>query len=422
MKKYNYKNLDINVYRYVCKNGLEVYLVPNKYVKSFCVTLNVKYGSDILKFKIDDKLVTIPPGSAHFLEHKMFEQENGITPFDYYSELGIDCNASTSNKKTDYIFSGGDFFEKSLDFLLDYVNSPYFTDENVEKEKGIIKQELLMYEDEPSQKIYDASLYNTYYKNPVKYSVGGKVKDVMQITKEHLYDIYNAFYQPTNMFMVLTGNINVKESIRIINRNQNRKKFAKNKVEIIEENEKKEVKTRYKEIYDNICIPKFAINIKIYNKNLKERVPNYSKYLSFFLETVLGPTSKLKEDLTNKKLIASNFGTEIILASDFTSLMIFGETEEYEKVIDYILKALANYKFNKKDFELNKKVLKSYYVYMTDNIYSINSFIANQLINYNKLNENVYLDVDKMNKVEYNYVMSQVDLSNYSVVISKPKE
>ena len=120
MKKYKYKNLEFDVYKHVCKNGLEVYLSPNKHVKSFYVTLNVKYGSNILEFKLNGESKKVPPGSAHFLEHKMFEQENGITPFNYYSELGIECNASTNNKKTDYIFSGNDHFEESLNFLLDY--------------------------------------------------------------------------------------------------------------------------------------------------------------------------------------------------------------------------------------------------------------------------------------------------------------
>jgi len=421
MKNYKYDNLDITVSKHVCKNGLEVYMAPNKHVKSFYVTLNVKYGSDIIKFKLNDEIINIPPGSAHFLEHKMFEQEDGITPFDFYSKLGIDCNASTNNNKTDYIFSGNEHLKESINFLLDYVESPYFTDENVEKEKGIIKQEVLMYEDEPSQRLYDESLSNAYYKNPVKNPIGGKVKDVMRITKEDLYNVYNAFYQPNNMFLVLTGNFNPKEVVKIVDNHENSKEYKFNKVEIIDEIENKEIKNKYKEIYDNIFIAKFAINFKIYTKELKEKVPEYSKYLSFFLETVLGSTSKLKEKLTNMNLITSNFSNEIINAGDFTSIIIMGESTDCDKVIKYILKAFRDYKVNKKDFELNKKILKSYYVYMTDNIYSINSFIVAQLIKHNKINEKVYLDVDKMNKEEYNYVMSQVDLTNYGIVISKPK-
>lgn len=421
MKKITYENIGINVYKHICDNGLEVYLVPNKNVRSFFATLNVKYGSDILKFKLNNRIIKIPVGSAHFLEHKMFEQENGGTPFDFYSSLGIECNASTNNKKTDYIFSGTTSFKESLEYLLNYVQAPYFTDNNVEKEKGIIKQEILMYEDEPSQKLYNRSLYNAYFKNPVRYSVGGKVSDIMKITKEDLYNIYNAFYQPKNMFLVVTGNIDIKETIELVDKNQNQKSFDENKVEIIEEEENNEIKNKYEEILDNVFISKFAINIKINVKELKKKIPHYSRYLSFFLESVLGNTSKAKEELTNKGLITYNVSSEIINAGDFTSIIIMGETDKYEEVIAYIINALKKYRFDAKEFNLNKKMLKSYYVYTSDNIYSTNSFIVNQLIIHGKINEKVYLDVDKMNKEEYNYVISQVDFDNYGVVVIKPK-
>lgn len=421
MKKITYDGIGINLYKHTCKNGLDVYLVPNKNVRSFFATLNVKFGSDILSFKVNDKLIKVPVGSAHFLEHKMFEQENGETPFDFYSRLGIECNASTNNKKTDYIFSGSESFEESLEYLLDYVESPYFTDSNVEKEKGIIKQEILMYEDDPNQKLYNKSLYNTYHKNPVRHSVGGKVSDIMEITKEDLYNIYNAFYQPKNMFLVITGNIDIKKTIDLIEKNQSKKKFLDNKVEVINFDEKYEVKKKYEEYQDNVFISKFAINIKIDVRSLNEKIPHYSRYLSFFLETLLGNTSKAKEELTNRGLITYNVSTEMINAGDYSSIVIMGETDKYEETIDYIINALKNYKFDSKEFELNKKMLKSYYVYTSDNIYSINSFIVNQIIIRGKINEKIYLDVDKMNKEEYNYVISQVDFDNYGVVIVKPK-
>ena len=421
MKKVTYDNIGIDVYKHICKNGLRVYLIPNNNVKSFFATLNVKYGSDVLKFKLNEKLIKVPVGSAHFLEHKMFEQENGVTPFDFYSALGIDCNASTNNQKTDYIFSGANSFEQSLEFLLDYVQSPYFTDKNVFKEKGIIKQEILMYEDEPSQKLYDRVLYNAYFKNPVKYSVGGRVSDIMKITKDDLYNIYDAFYQPKNMFLVVTGNINLKKTIELIENNQNKKKFKENKIEILHDEEKYEVKTKYEEITGNVVIDKFAINIKVDVSKLKEEIPFYARYISFFLESVLGNTSKLREELTNENLITSSLVTEILKAGDYTSIIIMGESSQHKKVITRIMDAIKNYKFDAREFSLNKKMLKSYYVYTSDNIYSINSFVVNQIMTYGEINEKVYLDVDKMNKEEYNYVISQVDFDNYGVVVIKPK-
>ncbi len=422
MKKLKYEKLDITIYKHTCKNGLRVYLAPNKNVKSFYATLNVKFGSNILEYKLDQEQIKIPVGTAHFLEHKVFEQEDGVTPFDYFSALGIDCNASTNNVKTNYLFGGSDHFKKSLNFLLDYVESPYFTDENVEKEKGIISQEILMYEDEPSQKLYNKSLFNTYSKHNVRYSIGGLVKDIKKINKEILMNTYNAFYQPNNMYLVITGNIDPEETIKIVDANQNKKKFTAHEVEVITKEEPYEVYKKYEEIIDNVEISKFAINIKMKVKDLKTKVKDYQKYLVFYLETMLGSTSLLKEKLIQKNLITSDISFDVFKADDYCSLLIVGETDNYEEVIKEIMKTLKQYKFDQKEFEINKKILKSSYVYMSDNIYSINSLIANQLIEYDEINEFVYLDVEKLNKIEYNLVVSEIDLNNYSVVVLKGKK
>ena len=309
-----------------------------------------------------------------------------------------------------------------MNFLLDYVESPYFTDENVEKEKGIISQEILMYEDEPSQKLYNKSLFNTYSKHNVRYSIGGLVKDIKKINKEILMNTYNAFYQPNNMYLVITGNIDPEETIKIVDANQNKKKFTAHEVEVITKEEPYEVYKKYEEIIDNVEISKFAINIKMKVKDLKTKVKDYQKYLVFYLETMLGSTSLLKEKLIQKNLITSDISFDVFKADDYCSLLIVGETDNYEEVIKEIMKTLKQYKFDQKEFEINKKILKSSYVYMSDNIYSINSLIANQLIEYDEINEFVYLDVEKLNKIEYNLVVSEIDLNNYSVVVLKGKK
>lgn len=416
MKKYTYKNIGVDVYKHTCKNGLEVYMSPNKRVKSFYASLCIRYGSNDIVFKVDDELIEVPKGSAHFLEHKMFEQEDGITPFDFYSELGVDCNASTSYDRTSYIFFGSKNYTKSLKFLLDYVASPYFTLENVEKEKGIIKQEILMYEDEPGGKLFNRSLFNTYSKNNIRYLIGGKVSDIMKITKEDLYNIYNAFYEPENMYLVVTGNFDMKKTIEIAEKNKFKKK---SKVSVIYPEEKLEVSKKYEEIKGNIVIPKFAINIKVNIKDLKDEIVEYKKYLSFYLETVLGPTSLLKEKLLNKHLITSDLSYELIRSHDYMSIIIMGETEKPEEVIKEIMKALKKFKFDLKEFNLNKKTLKSYYMDLSDNIFSINSFVTNQIFVRKEIVENMYLNVDKLNKKEYNRVISSVDFDNYSVVIMR---
>ena len=134
--------MDLDMYYEKLDNGLEVYIVPKDNVNSVYATFSTKFGSINSCFIPYDrtKLTEFPLGIAHFLEHKMFEQKNGIDPFTFYSERGSDANANTSNYKTTYLFSGTGFLNENLNYLLDYVQSPYFTDENVDKEKGIIEQ------------------------------------------------------------------------------------------------------------------------------------------------------------------------------------------------------------------------------------------------------------------------------------------
>ena len=233
---------------------------------------------------------------------------------------------------------------------------------------------------------------------------------------------YNAFYQPNNMYLVITGNIDPEETIKIVDANQNKKKFTAHEVEVITKEEPYEVYKKYEEIIDNVEISKFAINIKMKVKDLKTKVKDYQKYLVFYLETMLGSTSLLKEKLIQKNLITSDISFDVFKADDYCSLLIVGETDNYDEVIKEIMKTLKQYKFDQKEFEINKKILKSSYVYMSDNIYSINSLIANQLIEYDEINEFVYLDVEKLNKIEYNLVVSEIDLNNYSVVVLKGKK
>ena len=169
MKKINYKNLDLDLFYEKLDNGLEIYILPKNNVNNIYVTFSTKYGSNIIEFKENDKKFTkVPLGIAHFLEHKMFEQEDGTDIFSFYSERGADCNANTNNTKTTYLFSGPSFLDENLNLLLDYVQSPYFTDENVEKEKGIITQEIKMYQDMPGNVMYDKIVEKYFQIHPMK--------------------------------------------------------------------------------------------------------------------------------------------------------------------------------------------------------------------------------------------------------------
>ena len=171
MKKIPLTELDTNIFFEKLDNGLEVYVVPKKNINNIYATFTTKFGSrtnEFVPLGEKDFIKNYPEGIAHFLEHKAFEQKDGIDPFPFFSANGCDSNASTDRFKTSYLFAGPNHFKENMNYLLDFVQEPYFTDENVEKEKGIIEQEIKMYKDQPFREGYDRVILNSFVKNPVR--------------------------------------------------------------------------------------------------------------------------------------------------------------------------------------------------------------------------------------------------------------
>lgn len=187
-------------------NGLTVMILPKKTRKKYIVW-STNFGSIDNKFYSngEDTLTTVPDGIAHYLEHKLFEQENGKNSLDVLSSIGVDANAYTTNDHTAYLYECTENFDEALDEFMNYVQNPYFTDENVEKERGIIEQEIMMYDDYPEWAIYMNALKCMYKDNEINIDVAGTKETIAKIDKEKLYKIYNSFYKPENMIMVLAG-------------------------------------------------------------------------------------------------------------------------------------------------------------------------------------------------------------------------
>jgi predicted Zn-dependent peptidase len=208
MESKEFNGLDLTYYKEVLNNGLEVYLIPMSNKKNYYINYATKFGSDITNFVPIDKKeeVIVPDGIAHFLEHKMFEQESGEDPFTFFSTSGTDSNAMTDYTSTQYICTGTKKFKENLEYLLQFVNSPYYTDENVEKEKGIILEEERMTKDNPDRLFFETIYKNLFNKIPYDKTVIGTRKDISSITKEDLYKCYNTFYNPSNMVLFVVSN------------------------------------------------------------------------------------------------------------------------------------------------------------------------------------------------------------------------
>ena len=214
MQELYYEKLDQKVYKEKLDNGLEVVIVPMNTNNKF-VVWGANVGSVDNKFIApgENDITVLPDGIAHYLEHKLFEQESGRNSLDTLTALGIDANAYTSNDHTAYLFGCTDNYEEALDEFMDYVQHPYFTEENIEKERGIIGQEIMMYDDEPEWAVYINAMKIMYHANEIRIDEAGTIETIKEIDKEKLYKLYNSFYTPDNMYMVLAGNFNPEEAI-----------------------------------------------------------------------------------------------------------------------------------------------------------------------------------------------------------------
>lgn len=423
MKKTNIEKLQLEIYEEKLENGLEIYIIPKNNCNNIYATFSTKYGSNNDEFiPINEKkMKKFPLGVAHFLEHKMFEMEDGTDPFEIYSNNGADANANTSNYKTTYLFSGPDFFKENINYLLDYVQKPYFTDENVEKEKGIIAQEIKMYQDDPYTILYEKALYNSFIKHPIKIPVIGDIKNINKITKEDLYSCYKTFYNPSNMFVVITGNVDPLETIEIIKENQKNKKFEKeNKIKQKEYDEPDKVEKEEEKIKMNINLPKLALSYKINLEKTKLDIRDALNYLSLIFDINIGTTSLLNEELKNENVITTNIDFTFLYTDKHILVTILGETENIEKLTAKLENKINNLEIEEEEFNRKKQNLASSYVFMSDNIFSMNEKIMNNIIKYNEIKTD---DIEYSNNLDYKKaqkIIEQLDLSNKTKVIIEP--
>ena len=427
MNKIELKGLDTYVYTEVLESGLQIFVVPNENVNKTYVTYSTKLGSVYDEFvPIGEKdFIKVPLGVAHFLEHKVFEQEDGTDPFEFFSSHGASANANTSNYKTTYLFQTTDDVKENLEYLLHYVESPYFTDENVEKEKGIIEQELLMYADDPYNVLYEMTLYNTFVEHPMKYSVGGTVESIRKITKEDLYTCYNTFYHPSRMFVVVTGNVKPEEIINIICEHESKRSISPDepvKIKLVDEPD--EVFKNHEERVMEVSIPKVTVAYKIRLDAFNDlSLRDIKIYLSQLFSLQFSDTSLYVEELKKKELIDDSFAINTVYTDTHAVIMISNETNYVNEVVKAIQEGVKQLHVTEEEVERMKKTLISSPIYMSDNIFRMNNFIMNCMIQDGEINTNKVEEIKKMNLKDMEYVLNNLDLSNSTVsVIQTPRK
>ena len=404
MKEIQNNNIKEKCYMEKLDNGLQVIIVPKKDVQKKYIIWATKFGSIDNTF-IDattGEKVRIPDGVAHFLEHKMFEQKDGTDSLYTLMALGIDANAYTTNDHTAYLFECTDHFYEGLDELMNYVQNPYFTDKNVEKEKGIIGQEIGMYDDDPSWQLYINAMDCLYENNPIKIDIAGTVETISKITPEILYKCYNNFYHPSNMVLAVVGDFEpesiLKEIKARLKENKDRKEITR-----IYPTETTKINKKYEEKKMEVSMPLFMIGFK---DNLKDKYQEAVKRhisIEIILNMLIGKSSKLYNNLYNEGYLLSQPDMDYEFGTKYSHVLIAGQSKNPQIVYDKILQKLKEMRVNDinlQDFERIKKKIYGDYATEYNNVADIGRmFVADYVKGINSFEY-----MDKFNEVDVNYI------------------
>ena len=338
-------------------SGLKILVMPKENYASSYAIFATKYGSiDTMIQMQDGSFKEIPEGTAHFLEHKLFESED-LDAFERFAKTGASANAYTSFDRTGYLFSCSANFKKNLEILLDFVQNPYFTQATVEKEQGIIGQEIDMYKDVPDWEVMFNCLRTMYHNLPVRIDIAGTQESIAQITAETLYGCYDNFYNLHNMVLAVAGNVSVDEVIEAADKvlKPVEGKMAQRKII----DEPKEVVENYVEEKLSVATPQFMFGFKE-SWDAPERTTREEISMEILLDMLSGQSSKLYKRLFDGKLINNSFGFEYFTGFGYSCVLFAGESSDPKKVAEEIVKEINRFRetgFDEVTFERTKKKL-----------------------------------------------------------------
>ncbi len=383
------------------ENGLTIMIIPKKDIQKKYIIWGTNYGSNESTFIVpgETQITKVPDGVAHYLEHKLFEQRTGKNSLDVLTSLGVDANAYTTNDHTAYLYECTDNFYEALDEFMDYVQNPYFTDENVEKEKGIIGQEIMMYNDYPDWKVYLNAIQAMYHKYPIRIDTAGTIESISHITKETLYKCYNTFYNPSNMTLVVCGDFNPEELLKEIKKRLLDIKGT-GEIKRIYPEEPEEILKEYITQNMEVSRPLYTIGIK--DKPFNENASQEEKIkkhicIEILLDILLGESSNLYKTLYNKGNISDKPSMDYEFSRGYAHITIGGQANNPEEIYEELKKEIKKLKeqgINEEEFTRLKKTIYGDYIkeyndvaniarmFLADSFKGINSFeYINQIEN-----------------------------------------
>ena len=387
-------------------SGLRIFVYPKEQNNSTYAVFGTRYVSVDTTFKRSDEAdaCTVPAGIAHYLEHKLFESEDGDA-FARYAKTGANANAYTSFDVTCYLFSCTENVYESLEILLDFVQSPYFTEQTVQKEQGIIGQEIRMYDDDPQWRVMFNLLEALYHKHPVKVDIAGTVESIAQITPELLYRCYHTFYNLNNMVLCVAGNVELNKVLDLCDRMLKPSKPVEIE-RIFEEEPREVVKTRVEQKL-SVVTPLFQLGFK--ENAVSRRTTKELAETEILLELMASDASPLFRRLLDAGLInESSFGYEYFEGPGYASVIFSGESKDPDRVAEEIRAETERLRRDGIDPEAFQRAKKALY---GRNIAALNSVdnIANSMAVFAFAGRELYSYIDELANAKLDSVQKRLE-------------
>ncbi len=361
IEKLQYDKAGEILYSYEHSSGLKAFVIPRKGYSKKYASFATHYGSIDNEFVIpgEESATKVPDGIAHFLEHKLFEQEDGSV-MDKFSALGSNPNAYTSFNQTVYLFSCTDRFDENLDLLLNYVQHPHITEESVEKEKGIIGQEIMMYQDNPGYRSFYNLLGAFYERMPVRIDIAGTIDSISRIDRDTLYKCYNTFYHPSNMIVLVVGDVEPQSVFERVEA-AIEQKDPRPGIKRIYPDEPSRIRTDYAEQSLAVSMPMFQMGYKDNCHGSGIELLMYETAVRVLLQMVAGRSSELYERLYNEGLINSSFDMDFTIEMGYAFSILGGDSSDPMKVKDSFCKRVEEIKRKGLDETAYDRLIRSMY-------------------------------------------------------------
>ncbi len=419
------ENLKLNEHYFDVKNkfNLKTVLYPMPKFSTTVAIFATHYGSvnNLFKLKNEPTYTKVVDGVAHYLEHKLLENKQNLHTFNLFAQTGAKANAFTSFDTTAYYFSCTDNFEKSLKILMDVVQTPYFTAENVLKERGIIEQELQMYYDEPESRVFENCLKALYFNHPIRINIGGTVQSIAQINEKLLYDCYNAFYSLNNMGLLIAGNFNLNSTLDIIKNNLNCN-LNSSEIETTPISEPEEVNKKLIKVEMSIMLSYFCFGYKLKPESANSALKNKIIF-EIICELIVGEGSFLFNKFYEQNLVSGGcLSYDILICEGCFCIIFSGLSNRYEEVYKLLndeIDTAINKGFDESFFELVKKSAYCDYLLGFDSV----DKVSGALLDSFSLNCDVYdalTTVSNLTLNEINTYVKKIQLQNSAISVAVP--